>query len=137
MIRLYYIKLLWIILLISWAVLLFSIGLIPDAGEIITQSISKFRWDHLEHFVGYFMLGFFFVMWRGDHSFHIQAIDFILFIAIGSIFGWLAEFLQIFIPGRSFTIADMVYNYLGMLSGAGLGYFLLIRIIIRKSIKTS
>ena len=130
--RLYYSKLIWIILLILWAGLLFIIGVIPDTGDLIQQPLSTFRWDHLEHFTGYFILGMIFVIWRGDRSFRIQAIELIAFLVIGSLFGWLAEYIQIFIPGRSFNIIDMLYNFLGIFTGTLLGYFLFVRVVIRK-----
>jgi VanZ family protein len=137
MMKLYFIKRVWIILLIFWAGMLFSIGLIPDPDEIIKQSVSKFRWDYLEHFTGYFMLGLFFVLWRGDRTFRIRAMDTLLFIVFGGIFSWLAEYIQVFIPGRSFSMYDILYNFLGMITGAGLGYFLLVRVVIRKTFKTA
>ena len=135
--KLYSIKLIWIILLILWAGLLFVIGVIPDTGNQILQSTSTFRWDYLEHFTGYFILGMLFVIWRGDRSFRIQTMELIAFMVVGSIFGWLAEYIQIFIPGRSFNIIDMLYNFLGILSGTLLGYFLLVRVLIRNLLKSS
>ena len=135
--RLYFIKLIWIILLLVWAGFLFVVGVIPDTGDLILQSTSTFRWDYLEHFTGYFILGMLFVIWRGDRSFRIQTMELIAFMLVGSIFGWLAEYIQIFIPGRSFNIIDMLYNFLGILSGTLLGYFLLVRVIIRNLLKSS
>jgi VanZ family protein len=135
--KLYYIKLIWIILLLIWAGLLFVVGVIPDTGNLIQQSISTFRWDYLEHFTGYFILGMIFVIWRGDRSFRIQTPELIAFMVAGLIFGWITEYIQIFIPGRSFNIIDMLYNFLGILSGTLLGYFLLVRVIIRNLIKPS
>ena len=135
--KLYSIKLIWIILLILWAGLLFVIGVIPDTGDQIRQSISKFRWDYLAHFSGYFILGTIFVIWRGDRSFRIQTLALIVFMVAGSILGWFAEYIQIFIPGRSFNIIDMLYNFLGILSGTLLGYFLLVRVLIRNLLKSS
>ena len=135
--KLYYIKLIWIILLLIWAGLLFVVGVIHDTGNLIQQSISTFRCDYLEHFTGYFILGMLFVIWRGDRSFRIQTPELIAFMVAGLIFGWITEYIQIFIPGRSFNIIDMLYNFLGILSGTLLGYFLLVRVIIRNLIKPS
>ncbi|MBL7113084.1 MAG: VanZ family protein [Bacteroidales bacterium] len=137
MMKLYFIKQIWIILLVVWTGLLFVFSVIPDTCDMIQQPASNFRLDYLEHLLGYFILGMIFVIWRGDRTFRIQTVELIAFMVIGSIFGWLAEYIQIFVPGRSFNIIDMLYNLLGILSGTGLGYFLLIRVIIRKSIKTS
>ena len=137
MMKLYYIKLIWIILLLIWAGLLFVVGVIPDTGDFIQQSTSTFRWDYLEHFTGYFILGMIFVIWRGDRSFRIQTPGLIAFMVAGLIFGWITEYIQIFIPGRSFKIIDMLYNFLGILSGTLLGYFLLVRVIIRNLLKPS
>ena len=129
--KLYFIKLIWIILLVLWSGMLFIVGVIPDASQVIQQSTATFRWDYLEHFIGYFILGMIFVFWRGDRSFRIQTLELIAFMVVGSIFGWLAEYLQIFIPGRSFSIIDTFYNLLGILSGILLGYFLIVRVVIR------
>jgi VanZ family protein len=137
MMKLYFIKLLWIILLVFWACLLFIVSVIPDTSDLIQQSTSSFRWDYLEHFGGYFILGMIFVLWRGDRSFRIQASELIWFMVAGIIFGWIAEYIQIFVPGRSFNIIDMLYNFLGILSGTFLGYFFLVRVVIRHLLKSS
>ena len=78
-----------------------------------------------------------FVIWRGDRSFRIHTMELIVFMVFGLIFGWLAEYLQVFIPGRSFSIIDTFYNLLGILSGTLLGYFLIVRVVIRKLLKSS
>jgi len=135
--KVYFKKPVWIILLVLWAGLIFIVGMIPYTGENIKQPTDNFRWDYLEHFVGYFILAMLFIFWRGDRSFRIQTLELIAFMIVGSLFGWFAEYLQIFIPGRSFSIIDTLYNFLGMLSGTLLGYFLLVRVVIRKLLTSS
>jgi len=137
MMKLYFIKPIWIILLVLWAGFLLVIGVIPDTGNFFQQPGSGFRWDYLEHFIGYFILGMLFVIWRSNHSFRIQPVELIIFLVAASLFGWLTEYIQIFIPGRSFNIIDMLYNLIGVLTGTLLGYLLLVRVILRNLLKSS
>jgi len=137
MLKLYFIKILWAILFIVWAFLIAIISVLPDSGGIIEQSVSEFRWDYLEHFLGYFILGILYILWRSNRDFKINIIELTLFLVIGSLFGWIAEYIQIFIPGRTFNIIDLLYNLVGIITGTLLGYFLVVRLLIRRNFSGS
>jgi VanZ family protein len=118
-----------------WMIILILLSLLPSVNKIIRQDLSEFRWDYLEHFLCYFILGFLYTLWRIDKNLHIPVPEFILFLVTGSIFSWLTEYLQVFIPGRSFNHYDLISNMAGIISGTLISYFFIIRILLRNHLK--
>jgi len=119
------------ILFFIWTILLILLSVIPNSDSLLDQDISEFRWDYLEHFVFYFILTFFYIFWRSNQKYTIRITELILFLIAGFIFCWLTEYIQIFIPGRSFNILDMASNMAGMIAGIFICYYLILRILIR------
>ncbi len=114
-----------------WTILLILLSVLPNSDSLLDQDISEFRWDYLEHFVFYFILTFLYIFWRSNQKYTIRITELILFLAAGFIFCWLTEYIQIFIPGRSFNIFDMASNMTGMIAGIFICYYLILRILIR------
>jgi len=116
-------------------IILILLSLWPSINNIIRQDISKFRWDYLEHFLCYFILGLLYILWRIDQNLHLPVPEFILFLVTGSIFSWLTEYLQVFIPGRAFNRYDMISNMAGIISGTLISYFFIARILLKNWLK--
>jgi len=124
-------KIIFGILFFIWTILLVLISVLPNANNLLDQDLSEFRWDYLEHFLFYFILTFFYVLWRGNPNYYLRITEIILFLIAGFIFCWLTEYIQVFVPGRSFNTLDMVFNMAGMMLGIIIIYYLIIRILIR------
>lgn len=128
-------KIIFGILFSVWTILLILLSLWPAANNIIRQNISEFRWDYLEHFLFYFILGLLYILWRIDQHFYIRVFEFLLFLAGGLIFSWLTEYIQILIPSRAFNPYDMISNMTGIISGTLITYFFIARILFRNWIR--
>jgi VanZ family protein len=129
-------KLFFGILFATWTVMLVLLSVWPYTDTTTKQSLSEFRWDYLEHFGFYFILTFLYILWRSDLNYSIRIKELIIFLFSGFIFSCLSEYVQIFIPGRSFNIIDMLFNIAGIILGIFICYYLLIRLIVRNYIRS-
>jgi len=130
-------KILLLCLSISWLAILAVLSLIPyDGIEILPKTDSDFRWDYLEHFAGYLILGGLITLWRLNTYFRLQFLDIILIVGASFIFSFLLEYAQVFIPGRTFNTIDVVYNITGLAVGILGAWFIIGRLILSNPIKT-
>lgn len=108
-------KKLFKILFWLWAITIFILSSLPN---IPTQEINiwdePFRLDYLEHFGVFFILGACYILWKSD-SLGIFLFKKNIWAITGLIaFASLDELHQIWIPGRSFNLLDLIYNVLGL-----------------------
>jgi VanZ family protein len=82
----------------------------------------KVRLDYFVHFIEYFILSIFFILWRLDKKSIFKLKTFLLYIVIGLSIAFLDEFHQIFIPGRAFNIIDFMLNGSGFIIGTFVMY---------------
>ena len=115
----------------AWLILIILLSVWPEASSTIQQDVSEFHWDYLEHFLFYFILSFLYVFWRFDQKLSITVTEIILFLIAGLIFSWLVEYIQVFVPGRAFTINDMISNMAGLACGTLINYFIVVRILLK------
>jgi VanZ family protein len=104
----------------------------PGANEILKKRLFELRMDYLLHFVAYFAFGFLYVLWRSNRLFEIRSTELAILTATAISFSILIEYIQLLIPTRTFNVADMVYNFLGVVCGVGFTYFYLVRHFLRK-----
>jgi len=83
---------------------------------------SIIRLDYFVHFIEYFILSIFFILWRLDKKSIFKLRTFLLYIVIGLSIAFLDEFHQILIPGRTFNIIDFMLNGSGFIMGAFVMY---------------
>ncbi len=131
MLKLYYLKPLWLVLFILWTALLATVALIPDSSMVVIDTGSEFRWDYLEHFIAYLVFGSLYILWRSDTEFTLAGHEIAILFSGSIVFSILTEYAQVLIPGREFNFIDMVYNMLGVFAGILFTYLLLIRLILR------
>lgn len=105
----------------AWAIITLVLTLLPG------EDLPDVHFFHVDKFAHFFIFGVLMILTsRGlkktasitgapVHPFLTAAL-----LSIG--FGILIEFLQRFVPGRSFSIADMLANSIGV----GLGYLILL-----------
>ncbi len=78
---------------------------------------SIIRLDYFVHFIEYFILSIFFILWRLDNRSVFRFKTFLLYIVIGLSIAFLDEFHQILIPGRAFNIIDIMFDAFGFIMG--------------------
>ena len=107
----------------TWLGLIFIVSSIPYLSVPgLKFSLIMFRTDYIIHWFQYTVLLSLFVVWRSKiQSGFTRRIGFIALI-IGIFLASIDETHQLLIPGRNFNPFDMVYNYLGVLSGILLAF---------------
>jgi VanZ family protein len=130
--KLYNLKPFWFTGFIAGVLFIILLSVWPVPQEMIEEDAGGFRWDYLEHFLGYFALGTFYIMWRGDRKFFILGIELLLFAGIAFSLSLLLEYTQLFIPGRAFNIMDVLFNLAGVAGSILFIYYYFIRYYLRK-----
>jgi len=95
-----------------------------------TEKIANvsFRLDYLFHFLAYFFLALFFILWK--HKRKTGKKFFILLISFGIFFSIIFELIQIFLPNRVFNPLDTLSNLIGFF--VGIFIFFLLRLKLPK-----
>ena len=102
---------------------------LPDLKLNIDE--STIRIDYAIHFIEYFLLVSFFLIWRIQNNLNPTIIIILLTLLIGMVTGLADEFHQKIIIGRTFNPIDMLSNFLGVITGVTAVTFYL-KIISRK-----
>ena len=132
MIQLYHKKVIWFSLFIIWTLLIIYMSVRPGSNELLNKHFFEIRMDYLLHFLAYFAFGLLYVLWRANRQFEIKSIELAILTAIAISFSILIEYIQLLIPGRSFNVVDMIYNFSGVICGVGFTYFYIVRHYLRK-----
>lgn len=132
MLKLYNMKIAWMVLFILWTLLLLVVTLIPDSSKVILDTGSDFRWDYIEHLLAYFVFGSLFILWRSNARMVMRWADIVLLLSITFVFSVITEYAQILIPGRTFNFIDMFYNLGGLIISILITYLVLIRLLFRR-----
>lgn len=123
-------KLLLLLLCIAWLACLSVLSLLPyEPSDLFADPAGSFRWDYLEHFGGYFMLGALLTLWRMNDR-KVPFIELLLILASGVAYSFLLECAQLFIPGRTFNMIDVAFNGMGLAAGVIFGYPFLRKLFI-------
>ncbi len=100
----------YIILSLSYAIIIFILSSIPQPPSYVEET----GFDKIQHIIEYSILGFF-VLGSFANRNNVKII--LLVIIICSIYGITDEIHQFFVPGRYFSILDMVANSVGVFIG--------------------
>jgi len=119
--------LLWLLCLVVLSVIPYSLT------ENLPETGSDFRWDYPEHFAGYLLLAILAGLWLADKKLSLGATTIIIIIVSGGAISFALEYIQLFIPGRSFNLVDVAFNATGLLAGLFTVYFLLLPSLLRQS----
>ena len=120
-----------------WLILMLSVSSYPKLpNPKIELGGTILRVDYIFHWLEYSVLLSLFVFWRTrirqDFTWQIGWIALILGVSLATF----DELHQLFIPGRSFNPIDMLYNYLGVITGLFFS-ILLVKKIIQKPAEVS
>ncbi|MBE0572716.1 MAG: VanZ family protein [Ignavibacteriaceae bacterium] len=98
--------------LILYGIILFILTILPGDGAVKSNSPDKFY-----HFAAYGLFSFilYFTLFFQNKILLLKKYTAAFTILFASLFGVLNEFNQIFIPGRSANIYDVIANFIGSL----------------------
>jgi len=115
-----------------WLLFIMAISSTPNLPDLkLNINESTIRIDYAIHFIEYFMLVSFFLIWRTKINLNPTIIIILLTLLVGMATGFADEFHQKIITGRTFNPIDMLSNFLGVIAGVT-AVTLYLRIISRK-----
>lgn len=114
-------KSLFRILFWLWVIFIIILTAIPipwlSDAKITTKSGFEFRLDYFAHSGLFFILFVFYYLWKLYQTLKVNNKHFVIFV-IGSLaFSYLDEYVQVFIPSRTYNIVDFYYNGFGIILG--------------------
>ena len=107
-----------------WLILTVTTSSIPNIPVPQKEILSLIRTDYLIHFFQFFLLSFFFVIWR--QKLFPTPLQLTLILLAGAGFSVLMELQQLYIPERSFNIYDILANCFGFFFGLMVAMWLLL-----------
>ncbi len=110
-----------------WVGLILYFSFIPNNPNMmnLSKGSRNFRLDYLLHFLAYFSLAILFMLWHVNNSFKTKPLILIYFLIGSLVLSGLSEYLQIFIPGRTFNPNDFYSNTAGIFVGVIIPKFIL------------
>ncbi|MCD6565454.1 MAG: VanZ family protein [Bacteroidales bacterium] len=115
-----------------WLLFILVISSTPNLPDLkLNIDESTIRIDYAIHFIEYFMLVCFFLIWRIKINLNPTITIVLLTLLIGMATGFIDEFHQKIIIGRTFNPIDMLSNFLGVITGV-VTVTLYLKIINRK-----
>ena len=103
-------------LLIIWLLTIITLSSLPNIPTLkIHTSKAEFRLDYIMHFCEYGFLTFLTLLSFAGNEFKIKFIKVILIISSLMFFAILDEYHQKLIPGRSFSLKDILSNLSGVM----------------------
>lgn len=101
-----------------WVTLIISFSIIPNGPKMQVEIKENiYRLDYILHFLVYFSLAIFYLLWKADNYFNIISKHLVYFLIGGLILSGLSEYVQTFIPGRTFNPFDFYSNMSGVVLG--------------------
>ena len=102
------------------------IEIIPRLSDIISKEVFHSLLRVFAHFLNYFILG---VLALNALSFYhtVNTKSMFIVFLLGSLFGFIDETIQRFVPGRAFTWFDVLTDSVGFLTGMII-YLLILKI---------
>ncbi len=101
-----------------WGSVIIILSVMPNTPKLEIDFNNKIlRLDYIIHFTVYFTLSILFLLWKADKYLKIKSRLLFYFLVGALIFAGLSEFIQTFIPGRSFNPMDFYFNVTGIVLG--------------------
>lgn len=111
-------KRLFAVLFWLWVALIAYFTLTPNNPQLkIDVKGQSFRLDYIMHFLVYFGLAILYLFWKADNFFNVKTKNLVYFLIIALILSGLSEYIQTYIPGRSFNPVDFYSNASGIIIG--------------------
>jgi VanZ family protein len=101
-----------------WLILILFVSIFPGGPEMKTELNDKsIRLDYFLHFVAYFSLAIFYLLWKANKFFNLKPRLLYSFLIGGFILAAGSEAIQSLIPGRTFNPYDFYANAAGIIAG--------------------
>lgn len=101
-----------------WLLLILILSSTPKLPDLkLNTDGSVIRIDYAIHFIEYFLLVTLFLLWRIKIDLNPTIMIIITTFLVGLITGFIDEFHQKLIIGRSYNPKDMLSNFIGVLAG--------------------
>lgn len=101
-----------------WGFIIIVLSILPNTPKLEIDLNNKIlRLDYVIHFIVYFTLSILFLLWKADKYLKIKSNLLFYFLLGALLFAGLSEFIQTFIPGRSFNPIDFLFNTGGIILG--------------------
>jgi VanZ family protein len=101
-----------------WLFAILYFTFMPNSPKMtVDYKKETFRLDYLLHFFVYLSLSVLFFLWRANNLFKLQFKEIAFYLTIGILICGLSEYIQIYIPGRSFNLNDFYFNIAGIIVG--------------------
>lgn len=101
-----------------WLIFILIMSSTPKLPDLkLTLDESVIRIDYAIHFIEYFLLVSFFLIWRIKINLNPTIIIILLSLLLGMATGFVDEFHQKIITGRTYNPIDMLSNFLGVIAG--------------------
>ena len=101
-----------------WLFLILIMSILPGGPEMKTELNDKsIRLDYLLHFIAYFSLAIFYLLWKANKFFNLKPRLLYSFLIGGFILAAGSEAIQSLIPGRTFNPYDFYANAAGIIAG--------------------
>lgn len=110
-----------------WVILILYFTLTPNSPKMkIEIKEDSFRLDYIFHFLVYFSLAILYLLWKANRFLKVQSKSSIYFLLVALLLSGIAEYVQNYIPGRTFNPVDYYSNAAGIILGV-----LLPRLVLR------
>ncbi|MEA2106956.1 MAG: VanZ family protein [Bacteroidota bacterium] len=101
-----------------WLNFILLVSILPGGPEMKAEFNDKsIRLDYLLHFIAYFSLAIFYLLWKANKYFNIKPRLLYSFLIGGFILAAGSEAIQSMIPGRTFNPYDFYANAAGIILG--------------------
>jgi VanZ family protein len=101
-----------------WLFFILLVSILPGGPEMKAEfNDTSIRLDYLLHFIAYFSLAVFYLLWKANKYFSIKPHLLYGFLIGGFILAAGSEGIQSLIPGRTFNPYDFFSNAAGIILG--------------------
>lgn len=101
-----------------WVAIIVYFTLTPNSPNLnVEVNHQTYRMDYLLHFLVYFSLAILYLFWKADNYFKVKPKYLVYFLLAALIFSGLSEYIQEYIPGRTFNPNDFFSNAAGVIIG--------------------
>jgi len=111
-------KKLFAIMFWIWVAVITYFTVVPSNPEMKVEIHERsFRLDYIMHFIAYFGLSMLYLFWKADNFLNVKLKYLIFFLVTALFLSGLGEYIQTYIPGRTFNPVDFYSNAAGIIAG--------------------
>ncbi|MFC2151190.1 VanZ family protein [Bacteroidota bacterium] len=101
-----------------WVAIIIYFTLTPSSPQLkVDLNEKSFRLDYIMHFLVYFSLAILYLLWKADNYLNVKSKYIVYFLISSLVLSGISEYLQTYIPGRTFNPIDFYSNSAGIIFG--------------------